>query len=527
VATENDLALEGFSEFYNKDNIFVINNSWDEDKTLFEASNNIIADSAKEVAYMDGFWGTYLKPLLEKRDILLIFSTGNYARLNPGMPVGLPSMALGYTLYNGTKIDPVAFSGSNYYVNNIIGVINFNSDYPTDSPFFINPSSNMGDGAYKNTLMAPGTQIISTIPGNEYASLSGTSMAAPHVTGVAALVQEAFPGIEGKQIGDILLSTTTKLQLTSLPFFIIKDNRDLFGIPIDKTFTVYSYTLPSSFNLSDIINTFKTSGDADDFIKVYGYDDSYKLGLFDALSNIVTLQNDVYEKMFGQGVLDAGKAVRGPGYLDAYRLTEANFYDNQVDPKSLLYPVTISASDTWKWLNDISQEQTMTNGDSYPVGLDKYGSGTLELYGKNTYSGITRINDGKIMLSDMAEIAGKLTVYAQGILGGSGKIKNEATINGTLTVGSTLSGSYATVTFEKGLILSAVSNLYFTLGNDSSLGSPTAGIHYDSVNVSGGSFNADGSLIIDGYDSKSGKYVLFDYDGVNNFQYNFTKDDIT
>ncbi|NJL27839.1 MAG: S8 family serine peptidase, partial [Thermoanaerobaculia bacterium] len=43
------------------------------------------------------------------------------------------------------------------------------------------------------TVAAPGDNIISTVPGNEWESMSGTSMATPHVAGVATLVASAFP----------------------------------------------------------------------------------------------------------------------------------------------------------------------------------------------------------------------------------------------------------------------------------------------------------------------------------------------
>ena len=77
--------------------------------------------------------------------------------------------------------------------------------------------SNFGDWV---DLCAPGTNIISTHPGSSYVSYSGTSMACPHVSGVAALVVSYFGGqgftvddlksrlLEGAR--DIGLSTGTK-----------------------------------------------------------------------------------------------------------------------------------------------------------------------------------------------------------------------------------------------------------------------------------------------------------------------------
>ena len=42
-------------------------------------------------------------------------------------------------------------------------------------------------------VAAPGVDVLSTIPGGQYATLSGTSMATPHASGVTGVLWQLFP----------------------------------------------------------------------------------------------------------------------------------------------------------------------------------------------------------------------------------------------------------------------------------------------------------------------------------------------
>lgn len=63
-------------------------------------------------------------------------------------------------------------------------------------------NSNYGNGV---DIAAPGVEILSTIPGDAYDIMSGTSMAAPLVSGTAALIKVNVPGIQPDEIGRIII----------------------------------------------------------------------------------------------------------------------------------------------------------------------------------------------------------------------------------------------------------------------------------------------------------------------------------
>lgn len=61
-------------------------------------------------------------------------------------------------------------------------------------------------------VTGPGEGVYSTYNRSGYKSLSGTSMSCPHVSGVAALVLSAEPGLSAEQVKEIVLATATELE---------------------------------------------------------------------------------------------------------------------------------------------------------------------------------------------------------------------------------------------------------------------------------------------------------------------------
>lgn len=60
-------------------------------------------------------------------------------------------------------------------------------------------------------VFAPGVDIYSTLPENQYGRLSGTSMAAPVVSGLAAIIRSYFPSLNANQVKEIIIQSVLKI----------------------------------------------------------------------------------------------------------------------------------------------------------------------------------------------------------------------------------------------------------------------------------------------------------------------------
>lgn len=92
------------------------------------------------------------------------------------------------------------------------------ADIPAELDGVVTVSSTTSTGARSSfsnyglnviDIAAPGSSILSTVLGGGYGTSSGTSMASPHVAGVAALLKSAHPKYSGRTLADVLYSQAT------------------------------------------------------------------------------------------------------------------------------------------------------------------------------------------------------------------------------------------------------------------------------------------------------------------------------
>ena len=177
----------------------ISNNSWGHDHT--DSKGNYNKDAAKEDHdfYVKPNTGDYRSAFKDAVDYF-----NSHAGMKSGNQVG--PMAGGIMFFAaGNDGQPYGAPGC-YPECMSVGAI---TSYGTRTTF-----SNYGDWVH---ICAPGLGIISTYPDNEYGELSGTSMACPHVTGVAALVISycGGPGFTREALWDKMIGGANNADIPS------------------------------------------------------------------------------------------------------------------------------------------------------------------------------------------------------------------------------------------------------------------------------------------------------------------------
>lgn len=126
----------------------------------------------------------------QSKDVLLVFAAGNDGKdidTEPSFPAD--------TMDKITEIS-----------NNIltVGAINNNFGEGVVANF-----SNFGTNNVD--VFAPGVKIYATVPENKFKYEQGTSMAAPNVAGVAALIRSYYPNLKANQVKQIIMNSGTPL----------------------------------------------------------------------------------------------------------------------------------------------------------------------------------------------------------------------------------------------------------------------------------------------------------------------------
>lgn len=190
-----------------------------------------------------------------------------------------------YAVSKGAKVINMSFGGAGrdrvmeqaikdaYYNDNVVFVAASGNDDvstysdPSDmkeviavnASDSINKAAHWSDYGMPKDITAPGNNILSTLPGDEYGLMSGTSMASPVVAGIAALVLDANKNLTPAQVYNIICASTSQSDFD--------ETETAYGIIDAESAVKAAKTASASIPVESL--TLKSSG-----VTVYAGDDS-------------------------------------------------------------------------------------------------------------------------------------------------------------------------------------------------------------------------------------------------------------
>lgn len=411
--------FESSSSFYDNyltnPDIKIINNSWgDYNNYLSNVQNE--EDFNEIIEYLQSDIASFEIEKAVNNDKLLVFSAANSGHLTAALENNL-DILIGDKAFNDNIITVTAAKANSFKKNNNDGF-----DVESDA---IAIFSDLAMYNEDTTLSASGWNINSAnadfaASGEYYSSSYGTSMAAPIVTGVGALVQQAFPYLGGKQIGDVLLSTANSDIIVQDSYFITTQ----YDTDDDGTnhayLNVYYFDSKGNHNTNvndDIIEYYKENLESGAWIKavnIYNeivlidyYNEELLRDLLERKVGFVvnTYYNVPLDVIFGQGIVDAGKAVNGLGAINVRRLDKSDISSDYTvagangKTEQALYKVDTQGYNS-TWSNDISEIRAGYIAENPLTGKSSVGENTGNSgYDENSndfnekFAGLTDLHD--------------------------------------------------------------------------------------------------------------------------------------
>lgn len=196
AARGNNEGLDGVTDGVRIMGVRVVPDGDERDKDVANAIRYAVDNGAHIINMSFGKGYSPSKPLVddavryaESKGVLLVHAAGNDAEdidVTPNYPTAV--------LANGSR--------AQLWIE--VGASSWKGGSELAAPF-----SNYGKT--KVDLFAPGLDIFSSVPGSTYERQSGTSMAAPVVSGVAAMLMAYYPELSAADVKAILLATVTPL----------------------------------------------------------------------------------------------------------------------------------------------------------------------------------------------------------------------------------------------------------------------------------------------------------------------------
>ena len=199
----NDMGIDGVAQNVKIMSVRTVPDGDERDKDVAAAIVYAVDNGASVINMSFGKGASPRKELVDeavryakKHDVLLVHAAGN-----DGKEV---------TNDNNFPTDKYAkrgflnLFGPKYAENWIeVGALNWKNGEQLAAPF-----SNYSP--FYVDLFAPGVEMYSTVPFDKYKNNSGTSMAAPVVAGVAAMIRSYFPDLTAEQVKDVLMQSAKK-----------------------------------------------------------------------------------------------------------------------------------------------------------------------------------------------------------------------------------------------------------------------------------------------------------------------------